>query len=464
MNRRKAIRGIGIGASAGLFLPSFLTSCKDDEDPKPAINYDGTVIVIGAGAAGLYTADLLVSQGIDVVILEAGDRIGGRVKSVRSFADFPVELGADVLRSQDSLFLQRIQDLNLNTVQVGTGRENIFFFNGQTVPASDLQNHTDFVAAQNFVNNIPAYSGDDKTILQAAQDAGLDSSVYRFIEGQVADPIGSDIGKVGINGVKSSLNLPTNGKSIALANNPIEDIFFSVFNHLIERVQLNTNVTSIDYSGEEVTVQTNNGSFSGSKVVMTVPVSILKSERISFVPSLPDSKAEALSRIGMDAAIKIFIKFNKNFWGQNTLMIYGGDLVPVYTSIGQELSVSNRTLMIEAFGQDADALRVLNDEDLKSAILNDLDNLFEGKASLNNDISELIKMDWTSDENIQGGYSYPLIGGSDEDRITLAQDINARVYFAGEATSVKYGTLDGAFDSGAVTAQSIITHIQEEQS
>lgn len=454
---------MGIGVSAGLFLPSLLTSCKDDEEPKPAINYDGTVIIIGAGAAGLYTADLLVNQGVDVVILEAGDRIGGRVKSVRSFADFPVELGADVLKSQDSFFLQRIQELNLNTVQVGAGRENIFFFNGQALPAADWQNHADFIAAQDFINNIPAYGGDDKTILQAAQEAGLDVSVYGFIEGQVADPLGTDINKAGIDGVKNSLNLPTNSEVIALANNPLEDIFFSVFNHLIERVQFNTSVTSIDYSGEEVTVETTNGSFLGNKVIVTVPVSILKGGSINFVPALPESKKAALSRIGMDAAFKVFIKFNKNFWGQNTYKIYGGNLVPVYTSVGPELSESNRTLMIEAFGQDAEILRVLSDEDLKSSILNDLDNIFDGKASLNNDISELIKMDWTGDENIQGGYSYPLVGGSDEDRTALAEDIDAKVYFAGEAASVKYGTLDGAFDSGAAAVQTIITHIQEEQ-
>nr|WP_262896736.1 NAD(P)/FAD-dependent oxidoreductase [Fulvivirga marina] len=445
-------------------MPSLLTSCKDDEDPKPTIDYNGTVIVIGAGAAGLYTADLLVSQGIDVVILEAGDRIGGRVKSVRGFADFPVELGADLLKSQNSLFLQRIQAFNLTTVPVGAGRESIFFFNGQALPAADWQNHTDFVAAQSFINNISSYSGEDKTILQAAQDVGLDPSVYRLIEGQMAESLGTDSNKVGISGAKSSTNLSSNGVDIALANNPVEDIFFSVFNHLVERVNFNTSVTSIDYTGEEILIETNNGSFQGSKVVVTVPVSILKSNRILFVPSLPEPKMTALSRIGMTSAIKVFVKFNKNFWGQNVLKVFGGNLIPVYTSIGPEISVSNRTLMIEVFGQDADALRVLSDEDLKSAILSDLDQIFDGKASLNNDITGLIKMDWASDENIQGGYSYPLVGGSDNDRIVLADDIDARVYFAGEATSVQYGTLDGAFESGSIAAQNIITHIKEEKS
>lgn len=166
----------------------------------------------------------------------------------------------------------------------------------------------------------------------------------------------------------------------------------------------------------------------------------------------------------MDAAIKILIKFNRNFWGQGTFKIFGGSLVPVYTSAGPELSATNRTLIIEAFGKDAEVLGVLTEGEMKEAILDELDAMFDGGARLNNEINEFLKMDWTADPNIQGGYSYPLVGGSDEDRIVLAEAVNEQLYFAGEATSVNYGTLDGAFESGARVTQNIIDHILEEQS
>lgn len=277
MNRRKALKGISIGASAGLFLPTLLTSCSDDDSPKPTIEYDGTIVIIGAGAAGLYAADLLMSQGLSVIILEASDRIGGRVKSVRGFADFPAELGADIIKSPDSIFIKEIESLNLNTIEIGIGREHQFYFNGQTLPASEWDNHADFVAGQNFVNNIRSYSGSERSVLQAAEEAGLSSSVFDIIEGQIANPMGSDLNKIGINGLQNSTNLPANGASIALANNPLQDVLFSRFNHVLEHIRFNTRVNTVTYGGEEISIETNNEHFVASKVILTVPVSILKS-------------------------------------------------------------------------------------------------------------------------------------------------------------------------------------------
>ena len=63
-------------------LPSWLSSCKDFE-PTPEIQYAGIVAIIGAGAAGLYAADILNAKGITVKVFEASDRVGGRIKNLR---------------------------------------------------------------------------------------------------------------------------------------------------------------------------------------------------------------------------------------------------------------------------------------------------------------------------------------------------------------------------------------------
>jgi len=94
--------------TAGLVVPSWLSSCKKDDDPQP--NTGPTVAIIGAGAAGLYTADILKAQGYNVVIYEASERVGGRVRSLKTSdkltaalylnsqtelsSDYPNELGA----------------------------------------------------------------------------------------------------------------------------------------------------------------------------------------------------------------------------------------------------------------------------------------------------------------------------------------------------------------------------------
>ena len=118
MKRRKLIKQIGLGLSAGLVLPSWLSSCSED-DPKPVTPDGPTVVIVGAGAAGLYAADILKAKGLNVIIFEASDRTGGRVRTLKSSdsesmsllfnsqselsSDFPNELGAATVHGTDSI-------------------------------------------------------------------------------------------------------------------------------------------------------------------------------------------------------------------------------------------------------------------------------------------------------------------------------------------------------------------------
>ena len=79
VKRRKVLKSLGLGLTAGVFMPEILISCRK-KDPGPEIHFDGTVAVIGAGASGLYVADILRSKGIAVSIFEAGAHAGGRMK------------------------------------------------------------------------------------------------------------------------------------------------------------------------------------------------------------------------------------------------------------------------------------------------------------------------------------------------------------------------------------------------
>lgn len=464
VNRRKALKGIGVGASAGLFLPTLLTSCKEDDPGGSTIDYDGTILIVGAGAAGLYVADLLMEKGLNVTVLEASERIGGRILSVRGVTDFPVELGADTIKTEESLLLKVTSGLNLNVSDLAAGRENLFYLNGQIKSAGEWATDASFAAAQHFVSNPPFSDNTDQTILQAIQEAGLSSDTYLILESQLGDQLGSDNNRISISGVKGSLNLPTNSKSLALANNPLQDILFSRFSKVLDHIQYSTKVLSIDYSGEEISIVTNNGNLTANKVVLTVPVSIIKRGDVNFIPALPDDKLQALNRMGMDGAMKMMLKFNRNFWGQATYKIFGGELIPVYEGAGAVKSTTNRTLIATAFGSEAEALTGLNDEEIKARLIAELDAMFDGNASTNNELNAFIKKDWSADENIRGGYSYPLPGGSNNDRIVFSAPVQDKLYFAGEAANVNgnYGTVHGALESAAKTAQEIIDSILAE--
>ena len=130
MKRRELLKQLGLGLSAGVLIPPFLESCSKD-NLGPEVPYDGNVIVIGAGAAGLYAADILRIKGIKVTVLEASSQPGGRVRSLRnqtnvqyqtfsnaSQADFPVELGAEVIYGSNSSWGKIISDLSITTKEI----------------------------------------------------------------------------------------------------------------------------------------------------------------------------------------------------------------------------------------------------------------------------------------------------------------------------------------------------------
>ena len=103
MNRRKFLKQTSILSISGLLLPSaLLSSCRPDslfEGPS----FQGKVLIIGAGAAGLYAGYILKSKGIDFQILEASSNYGGRLGKLTGFANFPIDLGAQWMHGRNSL-------------------------------------------------------------------------------------------------------------------------------------------------------------------------------------------------------------------------------------------------------------------------------------------------------------------------------------------------------------------------
>ena len=81
-----------------------VTACNKEEDcENPESGFQGNVIIVGAGAAGLAAAQKLEEKGISYQILEATDRLGGRIQKDESFADFPIDLGAEWIHEDKSI-------------------------------------------------------------------------------------------------------------------------------------------------------------------------------------------------------------------------------------------------------------------------------------------------------------------------------------------------------------------------
>jgi monoamine oxidase len=480
VKRRKVLKSLGLGLSAGLLVPELLISCKKG-DPGPAIRFNGTVVVIGAGAAGLFTADILRSKGITCIVLEASARAGGRVKSFKitdtpdaalvfdpsqaPIADFPLELGADVIYGSDSNWGTIIRDITIASNDL-SGTTNRFVLDNVVKAASELGGDSDFIAVENFVSGLPSQSSSGVSVKNAA---GVSERGQGLLNAQAANLYGSSSERVDAGGLGSSLKLVTHdGKWLTLKATQMQDAVISRFAQVSNQVQYNTVVKSIDYSGDVIAIVDKDGkTTSAQKVVVTVPLSVLKSGAISFSPGLPGEMTASMAKLGMDSCIRVLIDFKKNFWGNSTGFIWGGTTAPQYFNAGVGRSELNSTLCITIFGPKAAQLSAMSSINAITTILTELDAIYGGQATenirrnLTTNAMLFVLEDWSKEPYILGGISYPMLGATLDDRAAIGQPQKGKLFFAGEATDISgdAGTISGALASAERAAAEVIKSI-----
>lgn len=489
MKRREALGKVGLGLSASILLPPWLAACIEEPTKLPI--FSGKVVVIGAGAAGLYASDLLAAQGVNVEILEAGSYPGGRIRSLNAFDkptesllfnpdnalsnDFPIELGAERVYGSDSTWgvILNQQKIALTTL---TENKNEYLLDGSLQVESDLiNNDPDFNAALVFANGLQALSGSSLSAEGEINNAGISSRMSAILEGLVGNSNGSSNARIGVRSLGEGIPLRTrNNENRTLVTNPMQNALLSRFGKVSAKIKLNHVVTQVDYAGEKIIITGEDRTLESvvpftieaDKVIVTVPVSILKAGDIGFNPALPASKIDALAKMKMDAAVRVFLDFKRNFWGLETGLIYGGQKGPEYFNTGVGRSRFSRTLSVTAYGTAAENLSALG-YDAIPELLAELDSYFEGAASVNvrrdpttDDLIGLVQ-DWTKQPFIRGGNSYLVPGATIGYRTVLGQPINKKLYFAGEATNDQgeAGTINGALASAERAVTELIAQL-----
>lgn len=482
MNRRALLKNLGFGLSAGLVLPPLLSAC-DGEDPAPKTDYTGTVAIVGAGAAGLYAADILKAKGINVIIFEASDRIGGRVRSLKSTdkpnasliftsnsqlgTDFPNELGAALVKGRDSAWGKFVEQLKISTVNVPNMGTDGYYIDGSFVTSADLSSDADFIAAKNFYDNLASQSGTG-TVQEAIEAAGINSRMHAILNAWIGNDLATTNNRVGMQNVAESAAARNRGSELlTLSSNPMQDALLSRFSKVVTDVRMNHQVTRINYSGatvalEGVDVKTG-GTFSvdAEKVIVTVPVSILKAGDIAFSPALPALKTNALATMDMDASIRVLLDFKANFWGESSGFLYGAPEAPEYFNGGVGRSEMCRTLAVTLSGAKATQYSALG-RNMIPLLIDELNSIYAGKASNHirydpSDNMVTVIQDWSLEPFIRGGASYSKPGGTNLHRKDLSSSLASKLFFAGEATDFtgEFGTINGALLSAERAAAEV---------
>ncbi|XP_073992124.1 spermine oxidase-like [Rhodnius prolixus] len=454
-------------------------------------NKEPKIVIIGGGVAGVAAATSLLDRGFeDVTIIEAEDRLGGRIYTV-PFGTKHVDIGAHWIHGEvDNAVYGLVHRMDL--VSSSGDFNNVHFIadDGRSVPADvgmllfarsgnlledeeELNNATgsleDYLISR--CRNMGKQMIPENDLLEAFLK--WMTSFECTIEG--SDKL-SDVSAAGLTHYKQCDGDPIlSWKSGGYYN--IIDILLGTHENcdgpaisLENHVSLNTEVMEIDWNGLVVLIKCTNGKlFRADHVIVTVSLGVLKEKyRHLFNPPLPVEKVRAIVGLGIGTVDKVYLRFPHRWWPEDCS---GFSLLrtrdpPVNANVGYtwehkiigfyaENNADPTVIGAWLVGEAAKDMEVHSDQEVMDACYREL------KAFLDNiyDIpypEEIIRSKWYSNKHFRGSYSFRSINSevlqSSADTLAkpLVNDFNKNMlFFAGEAThNHYYSTVHGALESG----------------
>ncbi|MET0450067.1 MAG: NAD(P)/FAD-dependent oxidoreductase [Aeromicrobium sp.] len=426
-------------------------------------------IVVGAGVAGLTAARLLTRAGRRVVVLEARDRVGGRVWTDRTDG-FVTDLGASWIHGiTDSPVAAAAEALGMRTVEFTVGgyqsdsRPIAHYAPDGTRLTQDAASdyvhdiHTVDVALQRAIaaSDAEASYRDVTEVALASQrwDAERTQRVREYLEHRSEEQYGAWIEDLAAHGLDDD--------QVDCDEVVFPDGYDALARGLAAGldIRLGHVVSAVRWSAGGVEVITAHGTVTARDAIVTVPVGVLRSDDFGIEPPLPEPNAGALGRLRMNAFEKVFLRFEEKFWDEGVYAIrqQGPDSVWWHSWYDLTALHGTPTLLTFAAGPAAIETRRWDRRHLVDSVLAQLRRLYGDR------VTEPTRVDvtaWQDDPFARGSYAYMMLGATTADHDDLATPIGGVLHLAGEATwTDDPATVTAALCSGHRAAERVLGRV-----
>lgn len=432
---------------------------------------EADTLIIGAGAAGLAAASELASHGHPVLVLEARERLGGRILTDRTaLAPVPIELGAEFIHGESPpvlRWLEAAKDVAIDaswerwTVQ-GAGlrpadgdlRELKRAFARLSAPRHDMSFAEYLERHRRSVP--PAIRRLARMIVEGFDAADVTRISAREVLDEWSGPAA----------VAGPTFRPARGYDTLIQ--AIRDTLPAD----LATVQPGTIVREIAWRKGRVKVEAERHGervrIEAARAIVTLPLGVLQlppasPHAVRFTPELRD-KGSALGHLASGPAIRVVLTFSRPFWAELNGSRYRNAAFffaprATFPTFWTSLPVRTSILVAWCAGSNAAKLAGKNKDEIVASVMASLRTVF-GRRNYRSMLESVAWHDWQADPFACGAYSYVMTRGA-RARRALAEPVDDTLFFAGEAcdTDGESATVGGALESGARAARQLLAHM-----
>ncbi|CAF1096719.1 unnamed protein product [Adineta steineri] len=416
------------------------------------------VLIIGSGIAGLEAARLLQQNGVETIVLEARNRTGGRVWSIRSKNNLMLDMGARYIHGQygsipSGLLTNPIWDLTRSAnISICFGEPHDFLgtyplYYSNILVQKWYDEYMLFVREETRISSSNISFADYVNLFAQKKhfNEKQRSTLYNFAYFTIADREGTELESISAKGYLDR-------SSVFYGEEPVicDTGFMAITDYLaknLTNIRFGEIVTKIDYNKNLVKVSTKNGQiYQAEFVLITVPLGVLKSKQIEFNPQLPQWKLDAIDRIGFGYYEKIYLLWDQVWWNTADYYFFQSASKSINLRYWITANKWNGKPFITCLfaGKAVSSLTwKQNKNETVKDILDTLQKMFPNIKIT--PPTEIYMSNWNEDPFSYGSYSYISVNQKYEDPFRLSETINNRLLFAGEATNTDtYGYTHGA--------------------